>query len=205
MLKGIDPLLDARLLQVLAAMGHGDDLVLVDRNFPAESVARATVSGTLVRQDGVDTTRMARAILSVFPLDSFVEAPVLRMEKVDAPEELLEVHLRKLIDKLAPDAGQTTDREASWTRGSPFRGLEAFGFEHAAIFFGRTRAVASVLDGLRKQAAARPLGLEHMSHPPLVRFTPSRRPIAQQEEVGSGGQAGLLLWPVRFDCLTNGL
>ena len=70
-------------------------------------------------------------------------------------EELLEVHLRKLIDKVAPDAGQSTNREASWTRGSPFRGLEAFGFDHAAIFFGRTRAVASVLDGLRKQAAAR--------------------------------------------------
>ena len=70
-------------------------------------------------------------------------------------EEVLEVHLRKLIEKMGPESSQQVDREATWTRGSPFRGLEAFGFDHAAIFFGRTRAVASVIDGLRKQAAAR--------------------------------------------------
>ena len=103
MLKGIDPLLDARLLQVLAAMGHGDDLVLVDRNFPADSVARATVSGTLIRQDGVDTTRMAQAILSVFPLDGFVETPVLRMEPVDKPDTLLDVHIAMLAEMEAAE------------------------------------------------------------------------------------------------------
>ena len=103
MLKGIDPLLDARLLQVLTAMGHGDDLVLVDRNFPADSVARTTVSGTLIRQDGVDTTRMAQAILSVFPLDSFVETPVLRMEPVDKPDTLLDVHIAMLAEMEAAE------------------------------------------------------------------------------------------------------
>lgn len=70
-------------------------------------------------------------------------------------EELLEIHLRKLIQKLGPDAAAPADREALWTRGSPFRGLEAFGFEHSGVFFGRTRAVASVLDSLRKQATSR--------------------------------------------------
>ncbi len=60
MLKGLDPLLDAELFYLLAAMGHGDDLALVDRNFPADSVARTTVTGRLVRQaEGRELTMAA--------------------------------------------------------------------------------------------------------------------------------------------------
>lgn len=92
MLRGIDPLLTADLLAILAAMGHGDDLVLVDRNFPADSVARETVTGELIVNRGVDTTRMAKAIFSVFPLDSFVEQPIARMEVVGKPHDVLDVH-----------------------------------------------------------------------------------------------------------------
>jgi L-fucose mutarotase len=121
MLKGLDPLLDAELLYLLAAMGHGDDLALVDRNFPADSVARATVSGQLVRQDGVDTTAMARAILSLFPLDSFVEAPVQRMEVVGEPETLLEVH-----QDMQRVANQAEGREVTMAS------LERFAFYEAA-------------------------------------------------------------------------
>ena len=74
MLKGIDPLLNADVLHALRAMGHGDDLVLCDTNFPADSVARATVLGRLLRIDNVTAARAARAVLSVMPLDSFVDA-----------------------------------------------------------------------------------------------------------------------------------
>lgn len=91
MLKGIDPLLGGDLLRALAEMGHGDELALVDANFPAASVARATVSGALVRLDGTDVVRAARAVLSVLPLDAFVEAPARRMEVVGAPGEVPEV------------------------------------------------------------------------------------------------------------------
>jgi tetratricopeptide (TPR) repeat protein len=70
-------------------------------------------------------------------------------------EELLEVHLRKLLKKMLPEGTTPSDREKFWTHGSPFRGLESFGFEHAAVYFGRTRAVASMIDALRRQAAAR--------------------------------------------------
>lgn len=121
MLKGLDPLLDAELLHLLAAMGHGDDLALVDRNFPADSVARATVTGRLVRQDGVDTTAMARAILSLFPLDSFVEAPVRRMEVVGEPGTLLEVH--RDLQRVANEA---EGREVAMAS------LERFAFYEAA-------------------------------------------------------------------------
>ena len=67
MLIGLDPLLSPDLLWVLAAMGHGDDLALVDANHPAETIARATASGRLVRLPGVRIERAARAILSVLP------------------------------------------------------------------------------------------------------------------------------------------
>jgi L-fucose mutarotase/ribose pyranase (RbsD/FucU family) len=72
MLKNIDPLLNADVLYALCAMGHGDELILCDTNFPADSVARQTVLGRLLRIDGIGAARAARAILSVFPLDSFV-------------------------------------------------------------------------------------------------------------------------------------
>ena len=88
MLKGLDPLLSADLLWILAAMGHGDDLALVDANHPAERIVRATVSGRLVRLPGVAIDRAAAAILSVLPLDDFVETPVRRMEVVGRPHEI---------------------------------------------------------------------------------------------------------------------
>jgi L-fucose mutarotase len=83
MLKLIDPLLNADLLYVLAAMGHGDELALVDGNFPATSHAQR-----LVRLDGVGTEAVGRAILSVLPLDSFVAEPVVRMEVVGATADV---------------------------------------------------------------------------------------------------------------------
>jgi L-fucose mutarotase len=64
MLKGISPLLCPELLKILAEMGHGDDLALVDANFPAAALAKR-----LVRSDGVPVTALLEAVLRVFPLD----------------------------------------------------------------------------------------------------------------------------------------
>ncbi|MDA9394032.1 ribose ABC transporter [Bradyrhizobium sp. CCBAU 45394] len=91
MLKSIDPLLNADVLYALRSMGHGDDLVLCDTNFPADSVARQTVLGRLLRIDNVSAGRAARAIMSVLPLDSFVDKPASRMEIVGRPGEIPEV------------------------------------------------------------------------------------------------------------------
>lgn len=88
MLKGIDPILGADVLHALRAMGHGDEVVLCDTNFPADSVAHATVSGRLLLIDNVTAARAARAVLSVVPLDSFVDQPALRMEVVGKPQEV---------------------------------------------------------------------------------------------------------------------
>ncbi len=73
MLKGLDPLLTPELLQVLAAMGHGDELILSDCNFPSDSVAAETVHGQAIPLAGADIGQAAAAIFSLFPLDSFVE------------------------------------------------------------------------------------------------------------------------------------
>lgn len=83
MLKRLDPLLSADLLHVLASMGHGDELAIVDAHFPAASMARH-----LVRVDGAAAPAVLAACLSLMPLDTFVECPVHRMELVHAPEEI---------------------------------------------------------------------------------------------------------------------
>jgi len=66
MLKGLDPLLGPDLLHLLASMGHGDEIVIADANFPAAALARR-----LVRLDGVSAPDAAAAIVSVLPLDDF--------------------------------------------------------------------------------------------------------------------------------------
>lgn len=92
MLKNIPPIVTAELLTILAEMGHGDDLVLVDRNYPAESTAAETVTGTCVQLSGVGTTEAAKAILSLLPLDSYVDAPVRLMAVVGDPDATPDVH-----------------------------------------------------------------------------------------------------------------
>jgi len=88
MLKNIDPLLNADVLYALRAMGHGDELVVSDTNFPSDSVARDTRLGRLLHMTGVSAPEAIRAILSVMPLDSFVDHPALRMEIVGKPKEI---------------------------------------------------------------------------------------------------------------------
>jgi L-fucose mutarotase len=90
MLKGLDPLLNADVLRALRAMGHGDDLIISDTNFPADSVARQTVIGKVLRIDA-DAARVVKAVLSVYPLDSFVDDAAARMEVVGDPKKILPV------------------------------------------------------------------------------------------------------------------
>ena len=106
MLINIDPVLSPELLSILRTMGHGDRLVLCDANFPANSN-----NSLVIRLDGIDIPRAARAILSVFPLDSFVSTPVQRMEIDNKPEEINEVH-QDLINVVKDVSG------TNWNIGS---------------------------------------------------------------------------------------
>ena len=117
MLKSIDPFLNADVLYALRAMGHGDDLILCDTNFPADSVARQTVLGRLLCIDNVTAARAARAILSVLPLDSFVDAPALRMEIVGKPDEVPPVQ-----------SEVQAEVDAAQGRPLPMGGVERFAF-----------------------------------------------------------------------------
>ena len=84
MLKKIDPLLNADVLYALRAMGHGDDLVICDTNFPADSVARQTVLGKVLRIDNTTAAEAARAILEAAGETVFA---IGRIEAGDNPDE----------------------------------------------------------------------------------------------------------------------
>lgn len=100
MLKGISPLLNADVLYALRSMGHGDDLIIADTNFPSESIARQTCLGELLRIDNTTAAETVAAVLSVMPLDTFVEDSAARMEIVDSPDEVppVQQEVQKVID-----------------------------------------------------------------------------------------------------------
>lgn len=86
MLKGLDPRLTPELLHLLALMGHGDTLAVVDRNYPAASTGER-----VVRLDGLDLLGALDTVLSVFPVDTFIDQPVAAMDDVAAPERVPDV------------------------------------------------------------------------------------------------------------------
>lgn len=101
MLKGISPLLNADVLYVLKAMGHGDYIVLSDLNFPSDSVAQQTVHGSLLRMENTTSAEAIEAILSLMPLDTFIDNAAQRMEVVGAPDEVpvVQQEVQSAIDK----------------------------------------------------------------------------------------------------------
>jgi L-fucose mutarotase len=134
MLRNFDNRLNADVIRCLRARGHGDDLIICDTNFPADSVARHTVTGELLRMDNLTAAEAIDAILSVMPLDSFVETPAERMEMVGKPNEIppVQAEVQKVID---------TWEGRSWPMGS----IERFAFyekarkAYAVIVTGETR------------------------------------------------------------------
>ncbi|MBA4351290.1 MAG: ribose ABC transporter [Rhodobacter sp.] len=117
MLKGIDNRLNADVLRVLRAMGHGDVLIVADTNFPSDSVARATVTGELLRMENLTSAQAVQAILSVLPLDTFVDDFAGRMEVVGNPLEI-------------PAVQQEVQAEIDRAEGRPrpMIGIERFAF-----------------------------------------------------------------------------
>ncbi len=117
MLKGIDPRLNADVLYALRAMGHGDVLILADTNFPSDSIARETVLGDLLRMDNLTSAEAAEAVLSVYPLDTFVDDFAGRMEIVGDPDTVPPVQAEV---QAAIDSAEGAPR--------PMIGIERFAF-----------------------------------------------------------------------------
>ncbi|WP_298838047.1 RbsD/FucU domain-containing protein [uncultured Roseobacter sp.] len=90
MLKGISPILNADVLYAIRAMGHGDDLIIADTNFPSDSIARETVLGRVLRIDR-PAAEVVQAVLSLYPIDTFVDDAAARMEVVGEPDTILPV------------------------------------------------------------------------------------------------------------------
>src|SRR5690554_3536538 len=113
MLKGIDSRLNAEVLYVLRAMGHGDTLVIADTNFPSDSVARATVHGDLLRMDNMTAGEVARAVLSLMPLDTFVDDFAARMEIVGEPDTIppVQAEVQAAIDAAEGRSEERSCRE----------------------------------------------------------------------------------------------
>ncbi len=135
MLKGIPSILSPELLKVLMEMGHGDEIVLADGNFPAASNARI-----LVRCDGHGVPALLEAVLALFPLDTYVEAPVALMQKVsgDKVETPIWDEYRKILDRTGNGAArvENIDRFAFYERA---RGA------YAVVATGESALYANVL------------------------------------------------------------
>lgn len=123
MLKGISPLFSPELLATLYRMGHGDEIVLADAHFPGESLGVP-----VVRADGLPVASLLDAILPLFELDSYVEAPVLMMAVVpgDTADPAVEREYRQVIDRHQPAV-------------SPIQRLERF------AFYGRCRSAFAIV------------------------------------------------------------
>ena len=129
MLKGIDPLLNGELLKILDDMGHGDVLLLVDRNYPAAASGKP-----VVRLGEATILRAAEAILSVYPLDSFITHPLERMEVDEDPSRTTSTQ-EALLDL------------ASRTEGRPLE----YGVVPRLEFYERAKTAYAVVHTLEAQ------------------------------------------------------
>jgi len=134
MLKGLDHRLNADVLYALRDMGHGDVLIIADTNFPSGAIARETVLGDLLRMENLSAAEAAGAVLSVLPLDSFVEDFAGRMEIVGEPGTIAPVQAEV---QAVIDAAEGTPR--------PMVGIERFAFYEMA-----KRAYAVIQTGERR-------------------------------------------------------
>jgi len=104
MLKNVDPVLSPELLSTLRAMGHGDEIAIVDANYPAASSGRP-----VMRMDAAaSTTRVAEAVLSLMPLDEFVPCAAFHMQVVNDPagEMPIFAEFRALLERYEPKSAK---------------------------------------------------------------------------------------------------
>ena len=137
MLKGISPLLSPELMKVLCEMGHGDELVIADGNFPAESIGKNAI---VIRADGHGVPEMLDAILQLIPLDQYVDQPAALMKVVpgDPVVPVIWDEYRALLKKHGedPDKVEMMERFAFYDRAKN---------AYAVIATGETAIYANVL------------------------------------------------------------
>ncbi|CCX37830.1 putative uncharacterized protein [Clostridium sp. CAG:1013] len=137
MLKGIPPILSPELLKVLAEMGHGDEIVLADGNFPAESMGKNAI---VIRADGHTVPEILDAVLTLLPLDKYVEQPAALMEVVPGDPVIPTIweEYRTLLEKNGedPQAVEMMERFAFYERAKK---------AYAIVATGETAIYANIL------------------------------------------------------------
>jgi len=135
MLKGISPLIGPDLLATLHRMGHGDEIVLADAHFPGESL-----NARVIRADGIKVADLLDAILPLFPLDTYVESPLIMMAPVpgDTLDPEVEKRYREVVDRHAPETPpiQRIERFAFYERAK-----QAF----AVVMTGETAKYGNII------------------------------------------------------------
>lgn len=126
MLKNIPPILSPDMLKVLCEMGHGDRLVIADANFPAASMGKNAI---VLRADGHSATELLDAILTLFPLDTYVEHPV------------------SLMQVMPGDSVETPiwDEYKAIVSGHDARGADAFGEIERFAFYEESKKVYAII------------------------------------------------------------
>lgn len=104
MLIGIDKRVTAELLYCLASLGHGDEIVVADANFPSHSTAEDTNWGTPIELPGMSATEAIELITQLMPLDDFLPDCALRMQEDGKPNALTDVHREvfAVLDRVKP-------------------------------------------------------------------------------------------------------
>lgn len=139
MLNGISPLISPELLMVLCQMGHGDEIVLADANFPAERIARETAYGKAIRADGIGMVPLLEAILPLFPLDSYDEKNFRLMEVVpgDPVETPIWGKYQQALDRYQPgNTCSTLERFAYYGQAKK---------AYAVVITGETAQYANII------------------------------------------------------------
>ena len=135
MLRNIPPILSPNLLWTLRAMGHGDDLVIADANFPGTALG-----ARCHRLDGLTATDALKAVLTVLPLDSFVQDPAVVMEVVDDPDAV-----PPIVVEFQNITNITADNPAELNRLERFAFYDRAKSAFAIIQTGETRLYGNII------------------------------------------------------------
>ncbi len=135
MLRNIPPILSPDLLNSLRAMGHGDDIVIADANFPATALA-----SRCHRLDGVSATDVLDAVLRVLPLDSFVPDPAVVMEVVDDPDAI-----PTIVTQFQKIVSNTADNPITLGKLERFQFYDRAKSAFAIIQTGETRLYGNII------------------------------------------------------------
>ncbi len=135
MLKNISPIISPQLLKILCEMGHGDEIVLADANFPAESIAH---NNQIIRAEGIGMVELLKAILPLFPLDQYDNEKFIVMQAIEGdPKPLIWEDFKEIVNEHATESEITfIERFAFYDRAKK---------AYAVVATGETSQYANVI------------------------------------------------------------